>query len=153
MSYARETWVMRGSWASSDRTRAVMRGNRRRDTKPEIEVRRLVHAAGLRYRVDYAPLSSNRRIRADLVFTRVRVAVFLDGCFWHGCPQHYVPSHTNADYWGPKIEANAQRDARTDNLLQNAGWKVLRFWTHESPDDIAARIVAVIHTDRAKATR
>ncbi|MCB0927283.1 MAG: very short patch repair endonuclease [Mycobacterium sp.] len=135
---------MAESWASSDRTRASMRGNRRRDTRPELAVRRLVHAAGLRYRVDYAPLPSHRRLKADLVFTRARIAVFVDGCFWHGCPQHYVASKTNPDYWAPKIAANAERDVRSTALLVDAGWTVLRFWTHTPAAEIAAAVVEAV---------
>lgn len=121
-----------------------MRGNRRRDTRPELAVRRLVHAAGLRYRVDYAPLPSHRRLKADLVFTRARIAVFVDGCFWHGCPQHYVASKTNPDYWAPKIAANAERDVRSTALLVDAGWTVLRFWTHTPAAEIAAAVVEAV---------
>ena len=94
------------SWAKNATTRAVMLGNRRRDTLPELRIRRMVHSGGLRYRVDYPPLARNRRLRADLVFTRFKIAVFIDGCFWHGCPQHYVASHTNTEYWGPKMGAD-----------------------------------------------
>ncbi len=126
-----------------------MRGNRRRDTGPELAVRRLVHAAGLRYRVDYAPLPTHRRLKADLVFTRRRIAVFVDGCFWHGCPQHYVASKTNPDYWEPKIAANAERDIRSTALLVDAGWTVLRFWTHTPAAEIAAAVVETVRATRA----
>jgi DNA mismatch endonuclease (patch repair protein) len=129
------------SWASSTAARAVMIGNKRRDTLPELRVRQLVHAGGLRYRVDFAPLPQNRRIRADLVFTRLKIAVFIDGCFWHGCPDHYVPSRTNAEYWTQKIVANSERDSRTNSLLVAAGWEVLRFWSHTPPDAAAKLIV------------
>lgn len=91
--------IVAESWASNPAARAAMRGNRRRDTQPELLVRRLVHAAGLRYRVDFAPLPDRRRLRADLVFIRARVAVFVDGCFWHGCPDHHRPAKTNASFW------------------------------------------------------
>src|SRR4051812_383393 len=93
------------SWASSPASRAVMRANRRRDTAPEMAVRRLVHAAGLRYLVDARPLVGLNR-RADLVFTRVKVAVFIDGCYWHGCPEHGTAAKTNAAYWSSKISGN-----------------------------------------------
>lgn len=136
------------SWASSAATRASMVANRRRDTKPELAVRRLVHASGLRYRVDYAPLPTNKRSRADLVFTRVKVAVFIDGCFWHGCPQHHTFPATHADYWRSKVQGNRARDARTDAALREAGWTVLRFWEHEDPVAVAGRIVG----DRAAIT-
>lgn len=100
---------MADSWASSPGTRASMRANRRRDTKPELAVRRLVHAAGLRYRVDIAPLPDQKRLRADLVFTRARVAVFIDGCFWHGCPEHHTVAKTNAAFWSSKVTGNRER--------------------------------------------
>jgi DNA mismatch endonuclease (patch repair protein) len=80
------------------------------------------------------------RIRADLVFTRLKIAVFIDGCFWHGCPQHYVPSRTNSEYWTKKITGNAHRDGRTNTLLEAAGWEVLRFWSH-IPPDVAAELI------------
>jgi DNA mismatch endonuclease (patch repair protein) len=121
-----------------------MRGNKRRDTLPEMQIRRLVHSAGLRYRVDHPPLQSQRRLRADLVFTRLKIAVFIDGCFWHGCPRHYKPSRTNTEYWTNKIENNRARDARTDEQLKISGWSVLRFWAHVPPDVAAQEIVALV---------
>lgn len=119
-----------------------MLANRRRDTSPELAVRRLIHAAGLRYRVDFAPLGGRRR--ADIVFTRRRIAVFIDGCFWHGCPEHATYPKRNSDYWLPKLERNIERDRETDLLLSGAGWTVLRFWEHESPGSVANRIAAAI---------
>lgn len=116
-----------------------MRGNRSRDTKPELAVRRLVHARGLRYRVNIRPLPSLQRT-ADMVFPRRQIAVFIDGCFWHGCPEHYVPSKSNRSYWVPKIAANAARDAETAQTLSNAGWTVLRYWSHTPPDEVAASV-------------
>ncbi|MFC9918254.1 very short patch repair endonuclease [Agromyces binzhouensis] len=129
----------RPSWASSPATRSTMLGNRRRDTNPELAVRRQLHARGLRYRVDFAPPPTPRR-RADIVFTRCRIAVFIDGCFWHGCPQHYVRPVTNADYWASKIERNVQRDSDTTARLRAAGWIALRSWEHEPPEAVADRV-------------
>lgn len=126
-----------------------MLGNRSRDTKPELAVRRLVHAAGLRYRVDYAPLRDRRRLRADLVFTRAKVAVFVDGCFWHGCPEHHTAAKTNVEFWTAKVTRNRDRDSRTNSTLRDAGWTVLRFWEHEDPSDVAARIMDVVIAARA----
>lgn len=120
-----------------------MQGNRRRDTNPEMAVRRLVHAAGLRYRVDARPLPALNR-RADLVFTRAKVAVFIDGCYWHGCPEHGTASRTNADYWAPKIARNRERDVDTDAQLVGAGWTVLRAWEHDDPVGVAERIVTAV---------
>lgn len=125
-----------------------MLSNRRRDTAPELQVRRLLHAAGLRYRVDYAPLGGRRR--ADIVFTRRRVAVFIDGCFWHGCPQHATLPKTNSDYWLPKLERNIERDRAIDALLRDAGWTVLRYWEHESPADVAQAVATAIRTAAAE---
>lgn len=120
-----------------------MRGNRSRDTKPEMAVRKLLHADGLRYRVDFRPLPGLRRT-ADVVFTRQRIAVFIDGCYWHGCPNHYVASKSHQAYWGPKIAANVARDAETTRLLSAAGWSVLRYWAHLRPEDIAASVAGHI---------
>lgn len=116
-----------------------MRGNRGRDTGPEMAVRRLLHARGFRYRVDLAPVPGVRR-RADIVFTRARVAAFIDGCFWHGCPEHATWPRTNADFWRQKIEGNRERDRDTDQRLREAGWTVLRFWEHEAAADVAEAI-------------
>ncbi len=119
-----------------------MVANRGRDTTPELAVRRLLHAAGLRYRVDYAPLGGRRR--ADIVFTRRRIAAFIDGCFWHGCPEHATAPKTNAGYWGPKLERNTVRDRETDASLLDAGWLVLRFWEHEPATAVADEILHVV---------
>ena len=128
------------SWASSPGVRASMLSNRGRDTKPELAVRRLVHAGGLRFRVDFAPLPDQRRLRADLVFTRAKVAVFMDGCFWHGCPEHHTLAKRNAEFWAAKVAGNRARDERVNLMLAEAGWTVLRFWEHEDPNWAADRI-------------
>ncbi|MGW7435856.1 very short patch repair endonuclease [Streptomyces sp. NPDC054849] len=117
-----------------------MRANKGRDTRPELELRRSVHAAGLRYRVSARPLPTVRRT-ADLVFTRVRLAVFLDGCFWHGCPEHHTRAKTNAGYWADKVRVNRARDAETDRLLADAGWEVLRIWEHEEIQVAVRRVI------------
>ncbi len=116
-----------------------MLSNKRRDTKPELAVRSALHRAGLRYRVDHPPVPGLRR-RADIAFTRQRIAVFVDGCFWHGCPEHRTWPRRNAAYWGPKIERNRERDLDTNERLGAAGWVVLRFWEHEPVDLIASAI-------------
>jgi len=115
-----------------------------RDTAPELAVRRAVHALGLRYFVDRAPLPGLRR-RADLVFPRLRVAVFVDRCFWHGCPAHGNSPRHNGDWWREKIARNQRRDRDTDALLGGAGWTVVRVWEHDDPVAVAqdvARCVA-----------
>lgn len=121
-----------------------MLANRRNDTGPEMRVRRLLHAAGLRYRIDYAPDRRNLRRRADIVFTRRRIAVFIDGCYWHGCPEHFVPPKANARYWAGKIAGNIARDRDTDERLRSLGWVVLRFWEHEEPSLVAERIILTV---------
>ncbi len=119
-----------------------------RDTAPELAVRRLLHAAGLRYRVDAAPLPTLRR-RADIVFRPARVAVFIDGCFWHGCPQHgRRTTHANPSYWSAKVERNQARDRDTDQHLQQAGWHVVRAWEHEDPGSIAREVAAAVAARR-----
>lgn len=124
------------SWASSPAVRRNMQANRGRDTKPEIAVRSRLHARGLRFRVD-VPLDFDRRRRADIVFTRVRLAVFIDGCYWHGCPQHFQRPKANAEFWLDKVSGNRRRDADTTALLRKSGWTVLRFWEHVDPDEVA----------------
>jgi DNA mismatch endonuclease (patch repair protein) len=116
------------SWATSPAVRRVMQGYKSRDTKPEIAVRCAVHAMGMRYRVAARPLVGVRRT-ANPVFRGARVAVFVDGCFWHGCPSHHAPPKTNASYWAQKIEGNKIRDQHTTALLRATGWTVLRFWS------------------------
>lgn len=129
---------------SSENARLTMKANRRRDTSIELAVRRRLHAAGLRYRVDYAADPSDRRRRADIVFTRARLVVFIDGCFWHGCPDHFIMPKSNVDYWRHKIERNMERDRDSVARLEAAGWSVLRFWEHQAPDDVAASIIAAV---------
>ena len=131
------------SWASSPATRAAMQGNRSRDTLPELALRRALHRRGLRYRVNVRPIKAVRRT-ADVVFTRRKVAVFLDGCFWHGCPEHYRAPAANGDYWSGKLARNTGRDAQVDRLLAEAGWVVVRVWEHEHPEDAATLIAAVL---------
>lgn len=120
-----------------------MQGNRSRDTKPELAVRRAVHALGLRYWVAKRPLCDVRRT-ADLVFPRVQVAVFVDGCFWHGCPEHYRVPASHTEYWDEKITANQARDRETGELLRLQGWVALRFWSHIDPLLAAEEIRRVV---------
>ncbi|GAA2147018.1 very short patch repair endonuclease [Nocardioides koreensis] len=108
----------------------------RRDTSPELALRRELHARGLRFRVQLKVPGNNRRT-IDVAFTRARLAVYLDGCFWHGCPDHGRRPHTNGEWWAWKIARNQERDRSTDRQLQEAGWHVLRFWEHEEPSAAA----------------
>lgn len=122
-----------------------MQAIRARDTKPELAVRRLLHARGLRYRVHSQPLVGLRRT-ADVVFTKSRIAVFIDGCFWHGCPEHGRRSFQHdGDYWPRKISTNIARDADTNRRLEEEGWLVLRFWEHENPAAVADIVEATVH--------
>ncbi|MFF2894994.1 very short patch repair endonuclease [Streptomyces sp. NPDC057966] len=143
-----DNWVPpEGSWASSAARRRNMQAIRSRDTKPEQLIRRLVHAKGLRYRVAARPLPDLRRT-ADLVFRPAKVAVFIDGCYWHGCPEHYVPPKTNPGYWSDKVARNMARDRDTDERLTEAGWLVLRFWEHQDSDTCAASIAETVYRRR-----
>ncbi|RCG31641.1 very short patch repair endonuclease [Sphaerisporangium album] len=139
--------VARPVGASSEGVRKSMQANKGRDTKPELALRRAVHALGLRYRVSVRPLPKVRRT-ADLVFTKAKLAVFLDGCFWHGCPDHHTKSATNSAYWAEKVVRNRERDAETDQKLTEAGWHVIRVWEHENPKDAAGRIADQVQSIR-----
>lgn len=131
------------SWAKNPATAKSMRSNRSRNTMLELRVRRALHQDGLRYRVDFAPLVGLRS-RADIVFTKKRVAVYLDGCFWHGCPEHCRAPSVHPDYWLPKLERNRVRDRESTAKLEGAGWIVLRFWEHEEVERVVAAIRAAI---------
>jgi DNA mismatch endonuclease (patch repair protein) len=131
------------SWASTPRSRNVMRGNRSRDTRPELAVRSALHRMGLRFRVDARPLPELRR-KADIIFPRARVAVFIDGCFWHGCPEHYVRSKSNVEYWTSKIASNKERDVDTDSHLIASDWMPIRVWAHEDVVETSARIAEIV---------
>jgi DNA mismatch endonuclease (patch repair protein) len=125
-----------------------MRANRRRNTRPERAVRSLLHAKGFRFRVD-RPIRTGhpRLIRPDIVFSRARVAVFVDGCFWHGCPDHGRRDRIeNAHYWAPKIRGNMTRDRLHTNALEAAGWTVIRAWEHEPPEQVADRITDALRS-------
>ncbi|MYT71529.1 T/G mismatch-specific endonuclease [Streptomyces sp. PsTaAH-137] len=113
-----------------------------RDTAPELAVRRLLHAAGLRYRLN-VPVPGIRRRTIDITFGKDRIAVFMDGCFWHGCPQHATQPKSNADWWRTKLDKNMTRDHETTRHLEESGWTVLRFWEHEDPTDVAQVIADV----------
>lgn len=128
-----------------------MKANRGRDTGPELAVRRILHRRGLRYRV--APpvrVGAGRPIRPDLVFGPTRVVVFVDGCFWHGCPEHGERPVANAEFWETKINGNRERDARQTALLEADGWCVLRVWEHEDAENAAERIATIV-SERANA--
>lgn len=137
--------------ASSAQSRRRMENQKQRDTRPERLIRSALHRQGFRFWVDKAPLPKMRR-KADLVFPRARVAVFIDGCFWHGCPVHGTWPKANADWWRAKIEANRRRDRDTDRVLVEAGWLALRIWEHENPTHGTARIARVVEVRTRRAT-
>jgi DNA mismatch endonuclease (patch repair protein) len=124
---------------SSSTTSARMRRQRTRDTQAELHLRRALYAMGLRYRIHRRPLPLLRR-EADIVFRRARVAVFVDGCFWHGCPEHGTSPKANGQWWATKLEANRQRDLDTNVQLAEAGWTTVRVWEHEDPVAAAQRV-------------
>lgn len=128
------------SWATSAATRTSMLGNKHRDTKPEVALRSALHAAGLRFRKDYRLDLEGVRLRPDIVFTRAKVAVFVDGCFWHSCPTHGTRPTRNADYWLPKLERNVARDREQDAALAAHGWRSVRIWEHESLEEAVQRV-------------
>ncbi|MFD4554372.1 very short patch repair endonuclease [Streptomyces sp. NPDC058469] len=116
-----------------------------RDTAPEVAVRRLLHAEGLRYRVN-VPVPGIPRRTIDIVFPKAKIAIFMDGCFWHGCPQHATQPKANAEWWRAKLDKNMARDQETTEHLRTAGWTVLRYWEHEVPNTVAEEIrSAVLH--------
>jgi DNA mismatch endonuclease (patch repair protein) len=118
---------------------------RRRDTKPEKAIRSALHARGYRFRVDHRLNLDGVHARPDVVFTRRRVAVFVDGCFWHGCPEHgRRDSIKNPDYWHAKIQGNVVRDDRADRALSAAGWQVVRIWEHEAVQDAVDRVACAL---------
>ncbi|MEU4673833.1 very short patch repair endonuclease [Amycolatopsis sp. NPDC023774] len=129
--------------------RARMSKQKSRDTGIEIALRKILHAAGYRYRVHRRPVKGVRR-EADLVFGPARVAVFVDGCFWHGCPDHATWPKNNADFWRAKIETNRRRDADTDTRLHDAGWVSVRIWEHEAVETAADRVIAAVSERRSK---
>lgn len=124
----------------------VGKANRRVDTKAEMRLRSELHAMGLRFRKDLLIRADDVRTRADIVFTKHRIAVYVDGCFWHMCPQHGTVPRTNPDYWVPKLEANAARDIRVTEALERDGWTVIRVWEHQIDAAVgtAARSIAAV---------
>jgi len=120
-----------------------MRANRRTDTKPELALRRALHRLGYRYRKDHRlDLDGGRRVRPDIAFTARKVAVFVDGCFWHACPEHGRDPAVNQWYWAPKLRRNVERDRAADAALAAAGWRVVRIWEHVAITDAVAAVVA-----------
>lgn len=134
------TGYMSPSEARSRNMAAVKRSN----TKPEIALRHALHATGLRYRKDYPLRLGQKLVRPDIAFTRAKVAVFVDGCFWHRCPRHGEVPVTNVGFWSSKLEANEARDCEQNRLLKDAGWLVVRVWEHEPLDSAVATVRAAL---------
>lgn len=135
------------SWPTptSPAVSSVMRGNGGRDTSPERAVRSLLHRRGLRFRTRLTiRLGRGRWTRPDLAFTRCRVAVYIDGCFWHACPDHGTRPRSNSDYWSPKLARNVARDLDTNAGLAALGWTVVRAWEHDDPTEVADRVTQVV---------
>lgn len=118
---------------------------KRKDNDAELAVRRALHAAGYRYRVQY-PVPGLPRRTIDIAFTRAKVAVFIDGCFWHGCPEHGTEPRSNAEWWGTKLVANQGRDRDTTVHLEGLGWRVVRIWEHEAATAAASTLTAIVST-------
>ena len=122
-----------------------MRSNRRTDTKPEVLLRSLLHRDGLRFRKDYPiRLPNGKSVRADIAFTRSKLAIFVDGCFWHSCPEHGSVPKSNQDYWIPKLEDNVDRDRANAKWLRAAGWRVLRIWEHDDPKAVGVEVLSAL---------
>lgn len=136
--------------ASSPAVRRRMQQQSSRDTGPELALRRLLHAQGLRYRVHRAPVPGLRRV-PDIVFGPARTVVEVRGCFWHGCPEHGTRPKTNAEWWATKLERTRRRGAETETLLRDAGWRVIVVWEHEDMPTAAARVAAAVREHRALA--
>lgn len=130
--------------ASSEATRRAMQGNRRADTAPELALRRALHRRGFRYRKDAPIRLEGLTVRPDIVFTRQRVCVFSDGCYWHRCPQHCRLPASNRDYWVAKIERNVARDRQIDAALSEAGWRVVRVWEHVPVEEAVGIVTAAL---------
>lgn len=129
-----------------------MQSTPQRDTPPELRIRKLLHGMGLRYCVDARPIEELPR-RADIVFRGAKVAVFVDGCFWHGCPEHGTWPKANAQFWRAKILANMERDADTNERLRDHGWMVIRVWEHEDPSVAAMHIARQVRSRSGIARR
>jgi DNA mismatch endonuclease (patch repair protein) len=117
-----------------------MRRNLKTESAPERAVRSTLHRQGHRFRKNHPVRTADRLVKPDIVFTRARLAVFIDGCFWHCCPIHGNQPRANNEYWGPKLRRNVVRDRAVDRSLADEGWSVLRAWEHEDPDRVATRV-------------
>ena len=129
---------------SSAAVTSVMRGNRKVDTRPELQLRSALHAAGARFRKHLLVEVAGVRVVPDIVFPARKIAVFVDGCFWHGCPQHGTRPAANSDYWSAKLTRNRARDHLVNDALRSAGWRVVRVWEHVGADQAAAAVAELL---------
>ena len=129
---------------SSQAVTAVMKGNRKVGSKPETQLRSVLHRRGYRFRKNFPIDAVELRVKPDVVFTKNRLAVFVDGCFWHCCPIHGTDPRVNQGYWGPKLASNVARDQRVNAALRSNGWTVIRIWEHEPAEEAAERIEALL---------
>jgi len=126
-----------------------MRVQKVRDTGIEVALRRELFRRGLRFRLQSPTVPGTRR-RADLEFRTARVAVFVDGCFWHSCPEHRTAPRANAEWWSRKLQDNCDRDADSTRRLAEAGWSVIRIWEHEPADSAADRVSELVRSRTAQ---
>jgi len=131
--------------AAKPETARKMRSNRAGRTKPEVALRSLLHRMGYRFRKDFLISGEGFRTRADIAFPKSRIAIFVDGCFWHCCPQHGTIPKLNMEYWIPKLKQNVDRDFRATEALRSAGWTVMRLWEHEAINEAVLRVVGALH--------
>jgi DNA mismatch endonuclease, patch repair protein len=129
--------------ASSEAALRRMKAAKPRDTAAEKAIRSTLHRLGLRYSIDAKPAKELNR-RADILFRTLKVAVFIDGCFWHGCPIHGTQAKANAEFWRAKISRNQERDVQTTEYLEKEGWKVIRVWEHEDPLAASQKIYNIV---------
>ncbi|WP_256657895.1 very short patch repair endonuclease [Pseudomonas sp. 2FG] len=130
---------------SSPMVSAAMKRVRSKNTGPELAIRKILFSSGLRYRVHYKPRAvAIGRANIDIAFPGIKLAVFIDGCFWHGCPDHGTIPKANGEWWAEKLSSNQARDERVTAALRDEGWTVLRFWTHETPECIAVAVMQVL---------
>ena len=134
---------------ASEAATRIGRANARTNTKPEVMIRSAIHRRGLRFRKDHLLRIGGLRVKPDVVFTRWKVAAFVDGCFWHQCPEHCSVPRSNRSYWEPKLAKNVQRDQRVDAALEAAGWSAVHVWEHEEPEAAAERVEMAVRTRAA----
>lgn len=129
----------------SSEVRDRMRATLRQDTPAELALRSALHRRGLRFRVQRV-IAGLPRVRPDIVFVSARLVVFVDGCFWHRCPDHGTDPKANAEWWRAKLDRNAERDRQVAQQLEDLGWQVIRVWAHENPPEAADRVARIVRS-------